>query len=401
MVGIWLFSSLWGCASRGPSAAPPPPVADAPTVSGDCRFDEPVADEPVEADGLRRVPPDHPHIVYVGRIDCSDPSGPRFSHPSVTVAVRFEGTSLDLELQDGGLGTVETTNYFDVVIDGGPATVLEVSPDRTRYVLARDLEPRVHTVVVAKRTESGPKVPNSGLTTFRGFRVAGDARLLPIERPSRRLEVVGDSLAAGYGIEAAVDGHAPYTSRNANGNLALGALAARELGAEYLAVVYSGRGMTANYEGAPGDTLPEMYDRVLPDEPDSPRWDFARWVPQVVVVGLGSNDVTAPEFDRQDFREAYVSFLGRIRGNYPHAVVLVESPTEDWRGPSPEVAARIREDLITIVETRRAAGDDDVHIVAFPHVEGPPFGEDFHLTTAGHEQLAEHLVARIRELTDW
>ena len=107
---------------------------------------------------------------------------------------------------------------------------------------------------------------------------------------------VGDSITCGYGNEISTmkPDAFHYTTQGSNANLAWGAVAARQLDAEYVAVAVSGRGVYRNYSGAAGDLLPVIYDKTLPDDATAPAWDIARYTPDVVVVNLGTNDFSPP-----------------------------------------------------------------------------------------------------------
>lgn len=378
--------------------APPGGLTDAPDA---CNFVGEVALGPVGKDGLTDVPPNHPYLRYVGRFDCSDPAGPTFAYPAVALHARFTGDALDLRLADHGRGGT-STNYFDVSLDGQPTFRLEVTPSREVYELARGLPPGEHTVAIVKRTESAPGgKSNSGKGEVLGLRLRDGATLLPVISPPRRLEVIGDSITCGYGNELSTTdpGSAHYTSRNSNANLSFGALAARALDAEYVAVAYSGRGISRNYAGGAGPTLPQLYLRTLPDEQTGAPWDVTRLVPDVVVINLGTNDFSTPGVDRAAFRARYTEFLAALRGYYPRApfVATVGPMLTDAYPPGAQALTNAQADVKEVVQARHAAGDSRVYFFAFTP-QTSPFGEDWHPTVATHQRMAAELVPFLRDL---
>src|SRR5690606_13457961 len=137
-------------------------------------------------------------------------------------------------------------------------------------------------------------------------------------------EFIGDSITAGYGNELSVDDPTDhgYTTRNSNARRAYGAIAARRLNAEYVAVAASGRGVSRNYADEPGTLVPELHERTLPDEA-SPLWDHSRYQPHVSVLNLGTNDYSTPGVDRELFRERYQQFLTVLRQRYPLTTLIV------------------------------------------------------------------------------
>ena len=372
----------------------------APTVlgsSGVCGFSAPVVYGAPGADGMVDVPANDPNIYYMGRIDCR-PEGPSFAFPGVSMRVRFQGDALDLRLRDSGTGTPQSTNYYDVSIDGAAPTRLDVSAGDQVYPLARDLSGAEHSVEIVKRVESNS---NSGKGQVLGFRVRAGATLLPSAARPLRVEFVGDSITCGYGNEISTttpdDFH--YTTLNSNANLAYGAVVARQLDAEYVAVAVSGRGVYRNYSDGAGDHLPVIYDKTLPDDGAAPAWDFARYTPDVVVVNLGTNDFSPPGPDHAAFTAAYTSFLSQLRGHYPSALLLavVGPMLSDGFPVGVQAWTTIQSDVAGVVSELTAQGDPNVHYLALTP-QSSPYGEDWHPTIATHQSMAQTVAAEITRL---
>ncbi|NLN63199.1 MAG: SGNH/GDSL hydrolase family protein [Myxococcales bacterium] len=383
--------------------------------NGVCGFTTPVDLGAPDDDGLVNVPPNHPDIIYYGRVDCSDASAPAFAHPGISIRMRFTGTSLDMRLQDFGAGrSPDTNNYYAVIIDGEAPEKHEVLPTQELYELARDLPEGTHTAEIFKIGESGPSgSPNRGKGAFLGFRIDDGAQVLPLEARGRRIEFIGDSITCGYGNEVSVSyadisenpADYTYTTRNSNAWLAWGAVAARALDAEYMAVAYSGLGMARNFNGASLATLPERYLRTLPDEADGPTWDPQRAVPEVVVINLGTNDFSAGltldtiEAAQAQFRDTYVQFLADLRDHYPAAtfIAAVGPGLSDYYPEGLTIWTRIQDDLAQIIAQRHDDGDDRVHSLVIPP-QTEPYGEDYHPTAATHAAMADRLLDKLDEL---
>ena len=356
-----------------------------------------------DTDGFARVPPAHPSILYFGRIDCSDPNAPAFAHAGISIRMRFEGEAVRLHLKDFGDG--KAFNYYNVIIDGRAPERLEVSPYEEGYLLAEGLPAGPHTVEVFKRGESCPgDRPGAGKAAFLGFSIRGDARVLPLKPNPLRMEFVGDSITCGYGNEVStmVPEKYPFTSENENAYVAWGAIAARELEAEYMSVAYSGRGMYRNWDSFPGETVPEMYLKIFPDEPDSPLWEPSRYVPDVTVVNLGTNDYSenAPDIDavKRHYRIEAARFVETLRGYYPDtAIILAAGPMLSDSYPAGyDALSDVTAALTDIVLTRRHAGDDRVYFLSLsPH--SAPWGEDWHPSAASHRRAADELIRFIEE----
>lgn len=373
-------------------------------VPNPCEFTEAVTIGDADADGMVRIPPNHPDIFYMGRVDCADPEAPAFAFPGVSIRIRFEGTAVDMLFRDNG--NASHINYYNIIIDDGEPEVLEMSPDQERYELARGLEDGEHTLEVFKRVESLPGAPGKG--ELLGFRIEAGMSLLPVTERPLRMEFIGDSITCGYGNEISTDtpDDFPYTTENSNAYKAYGAVTARILDAEYMAVAYSGRGMVRNYGGEFGDTLPEMYLDTIPEDSGSTKWHPEWYVPDLVVINLGTNDFSEGLEDdidgydamREDFRATYIEFLETLRGYYPDAVIVAAiGPmiSNSWP-PGYNALTSIYDDVTEAVTARQDAGDDGVYMINFP-THGAPYGEDWHPTAETHQEMADALVAFLDE----
>ena len=240
----------------------------------------------------REVLPTDERIRYTGRIDFTDEEQPTFSSPGVYEEMRFRGDAVTVRIkdqyQDG------KNNYYDVFIDDQEP--IKLIPQRRvfEYPIDVDLEYGEHTVTVAKRTEA-----TIGWGKFLGFRVNGQIIDPGIER-SRKLVFVGDSITAGSGVDAtngsaecSEDGWGqPY--HNVDHSYAV--LAARSFDADYHVTAVSGIGLVQNYDTRwDARTMPDVYDLLYLEQKDSPAWDTDQFVPDAIVIALGTNDFSTGE----------------------------------------------------------------------------------------------------------
>ncbi|MBN1605643.1 MAG: endo-1,4-beta-glucanase [Polyangiaceae bacterium] len=308
--------------------------------------------------------------------------GARYAWSGSGFVARFQGTGVSVRLEDD-------KNQHTVVLDGTLRDTLKTDGRREPYVLARGLAPGQHRLEVYRRTEAlfGP----TELVEL----LVDDGQLLEAPAaPERRVEVVGDSISAGYGNEGP-NTSCPFSADTENHYASYGAVLARALGAELQTVAWSGRGVVKNYNGEPGDPMPVLFERTLPEEQSS-RWDFSR-VPQAVVVNLGTNDFsTEPDPSADTFVAAYRALLERVRSVYPSAFVLCTV------GPmlGGEDLSRARRGIADAVRQRRASGDD--RVVAYEmQTPNPSPGCDWHPSTATHARMAEELGGELRRELGW
>jgi lysophospholipase L1-like esterase len=350
-----------------------------------------------------------PNIRYVGRVNKTADAA-AFAFPAVQIETVFEGDAIDMRLKDFGSKSKTATNYYWVIVDG-KASKLAVCADREVYPLARGLGAGEHTVTVVKRTESGPGgQPNKGKGEFLGFRVRTGTALKPAAKPERLLEFVGDSITCGYGndLSTTKPDDFKFTSANEDAWNAYGALTARALKADYVAVAASGRGVIRNYSDFTGLLVPEIYEKTLHEDSAAPAWDHKGYSPDVVVVNLGTNDyspgLTTEELDAHHaaFQKGYIDFLTRIREVHAAATIIaVVGPMLGDSYPTGYNAlTNVKKVLQAAVAARNTAGDANVYYLAFA-AQSSPYGEDWHPTIATHQKMADALTTLIKTQKSW
>jgi hypothetical protein len=231
-------------------------------------------------DAMTFIAADNPSIQYFGRWDMTDPLRPRYSWPGVYICAEFRGTRIGVRLLD-------TTDYFNVYIDGALHGVFHGSrrggPD---YIVADSLQEGRHSFRFSRRN-----ITFEEPYTFCGLLLGEGGEILPPAAPPlRKMEFIGDSFTAAESDEAtvqALDWEARYPVTNIDAGFA--PLIAKHFGAQYHTTCRSGSGMYCDWQGNLNQTIPARFDRTLM-ESVQPKWDFAKWVPDVVVVCLGLND---------------------------------------------------------------------------------------------------------------
>ncbi len=269
-------------------------------------------------------PADNQLIQYTGRIDFTNKKLPRYWQPGVYAKARFAGTYCNVILNDEMLWG-KNHNYLEIVIDDTILYRLQTKGKRDTIRVAKDLSNDIHTILIAKNTEA-----NIGYIEFVGLQCK---RLLPLPfKPARKMEFIGNSITCGYAVEDTSGkdrGTAPYE----NAYIGYAAITARHFKAAFNCTVKSGIGITISWFPL---IMPEMYDRLDPEDPNS-KWDFSRFRPDVVVVNLFQNDswlVNMPDNDQFKARfgktppgadtivSAYKRFIQQVRERYPDAYII-------------------------------------------------------------------------------
>ncbi|GAA0526574.1 SGNH/GDSL hydrolase family protein [Rhizomicrobium palustre] len=238
-----------------------------------------------------------------------------YAWPGVWFEAQFAGPAVDVKVDD-------SLDNLYVYVDGAHKLTL-TRPGKTTVSL-KDLGPGAHIVRLEKASET-----QNGSGAFGGFYVPSSANVLPAPVYQKKIEFIGDSYTVGYGnasrgqicTTADVD-DTTDTSR------AFAPAVAKHFGAAYRIHAFSGRGIVRNYNGiVPGETLPYLYQFTLFDKSVGVAEDG--WVPDVIVIGLGTNDFSTAlhageawatrEALDQDFVAKYIAFVKDLHAKYPAA----------------------------------------------------------------------------------
>jgi lysophospholipase L1-like esterase len=330
----------------------------------------------------------------------SDSMNPSGSWGPIYLKAKFEGTSVGIKLKDAA-------NTFAYSIDGGPMKVLGPT-SATEHALASGLADGEHTLELARRSEGG-----FGKTVVGGLVLdPGKNLLAPEPRPAHKIEIIGDSISAGYGDE----GGGGNTPANQNGYMAYGPQLARMLDAEWSVVAHSGQGMYRNGCEALPPTARHMPDEFkLTQHPAVPggNWDFGAWKPDVLVIALGTNDFSDyppgscahPTDDA--FESAYGAFIDFARGVYPKAEIFALGT---FLSTASNQFGTCNQDICNVIGAKKAAGDAHLHCVdpGFTSTTGAwlPDGTYYvgdwtHPTVASHTLIANRLRDIIRPVMGW
>lgn len=313
----------------------------------------------------------------VGRFDESDPARPTSSWSGTTFRTRVSGSSLSVSF--GGAGDV----IFQIEIDGQPAGKLTTQWGDHSYEVATGLSEGEHDVVLVRRNEGF-----FGDVAMLGFEPGPGATLVPTPWPyAHRIELIGDSLTAGYGIEGD-SATCPFSGATESFYGTYGAIAARNVGAAVHAIAYSGKGVFQNYSGDPSEPMPELWRRTLTNTAAS-TWDFSRFTPDVVVVNLGSNDFSS-NIGESDFVGAYVALLGEVRTRYPSAMIFCVT-WKDWGATHGG----------WVTEAMAMTGDTNLRHLGFSVDPADGLGCDYHTNLITNQKLGAVLTEALRAELGW
>lgn len=328
-----------------------------------------------------------PGIVYEGRCAVDATGAVRLGFPGVAVHLNFHGSSLSLKAT-----AADDDLYFDVSVDQAAPTLLTLHKGVGDYVVMKSDKAADHAVVLTRRNESW-----QGTVEIDGFSFGAGGKLLAAPQlPKRKLMFIGDSVTCGE-LTAYEPGRDMKARINTNARLSYGMVLARRLGAQCNLVSYGGRGIIRDWQGI-RDTrnAPQFYELALPDEPGL-AWDHSRYVPDAIGIQLGTNDFSQGIPDQNEFVNAYVQFIEKVRRDAPEAVIVVmDSPmvdNDETRGPR---RSALHFYLRQIVER---IGNPKVILASLKHYPGVP--GNTHPTGKEHEAIASELEPVFRHALGW
>lgn len=290
--------------------------------------------------------------------------------------------------------------------DKEPSRRFSLDADEADYVLYEGKTDTEITLTICKYSE--PEYAVCGIAWIE----TDSKTLLPPPTPkSHRIQIIGDSITCGYGVEGSLEDMVLETAKE-NPAKAYSLLTAGALDAEAEIVAWNGKGVITQYIGEEENTpvndwlVPMLYeytdagcerDFFHRKKEDWEFWNHDSYIPDLVIVYLGTNDASytrcIPERNRE-FEDAYTAFLERIHQNHPAAKILCTLGTMDQR-------------LCDSVETA-------VNTFLLLHPEGNAFylrlpmqeeadglGTFWHPTAITHKKAAALITARAKEIMGW
>ncbi len=254
----------------------------------------------------------------------------------------------------------------------------------------------------------------------RGFR--SDGTFLPVRDRRFKLEFIGDSITSGegtYGAEDDTDWLSMYmgTSRN------YARMVSDALDAEYRLISQGGWGVLCGWDNDPRHNLPSRYEKIcglaageMNEKLGAGKpYDFRSWIPDAIIVNLGTNDASAfeqPEWtdpvtgqsfkqhkepdgscrpeDLARFKQAVIDFLSMLRRNNPTSHIV-------W------TYGMLGYDLTFAITDamnsyQKAAGDLNIAFLQLPNTTELTVGSHAHPGEKSHARAAQVIIEYLRSI---
>lgn len=232
--------------------------------------------------------------------------------------------------------------------------------------------------------------------------INADGEIAPTVPLQRRIEFIGDSITCGFGIEGkcAEEG---FRTATENPYINYASKAARSFGAEYNLISWSGVGVyssdTKTDEINDSWVVPSYYSYTdLATEgvigiDKHIEWDFGSFVPDVIVINLGTNDKSYTKGipERVDgFKLAYEKFVRDVRKKNHNAHIICA------------LGMMGAELYPTIAEVVDKLDDDRIHALEFDvQRDEDGIGCEQHPNFVTHNKAAVKLSEKISSITGW
>lgn len=307
--------------------------------------------------------------------------------------------------------TINGDNNAKMTVDNGSAARIAVfvngerkldkmilSPSQT-FTVFDDEQPVQGVVRVLKISEA-----SSSLAAISKITTDKQGTITPTAASPLKIEFIGDSITCGYGVDDPDRNHHFKTSTEDN-TKTYAYKTAQNLNADYSMVSVSGWGIISGYSSngtkQASSQLPKYYDRLAVSwtningvNPRAVRWDFKTFIPDVIVINLGTNDATYTKGNStkiDEYKEAYIQFLKDIRSKNPEAYIICS-------------LGMMGQDLCSAVEAvvksySELTGDTKVSYLKFANqsfIDG--IAADWHPSEKTHEKAATLLTNKIKSI---
>ncbi|MDF9841686.1 MULTISPECIES: SGNH/GDSL hydrolase family protein [unclassified Paenibacillus] len=317
------------------------------------------------------------------------------------VAFTFYGRKAEITLKgDSIASTGNNLARIGIYVNGVRVIDEQINQPLVTYtVFESDTEQEI-TVTVIKLSEAA--MSTAGIQAIRVDAAEG---IKPAPAGIYKIEFIGDSITCGYGVDDEA-GTQAFSTATEDVTKAYAYQTARKLEADYSMVSYSGYGIitgyTENDQKLTTHLLPDYYEQVGKSEgrfdntllPQELTWDFSRFVPDLIVINLGTNDDSYTKDDtvrQAEYAREYAGFLETVRRCNPHAKILCTlGIMGDRLYPYVEQA---------VSRYTEETGDTNISSMKFDVQQAADgYASDFHPSPVTHHKAAGKLADRIKEL---
>ena len=283
----------------------------------------------------------------------------------------FDGTKLVLKLKGDNIAVGDNPiDYARIAVYvDGKRVVDEMINCAEKEITVIDHTENAQSVVEIIKLSESP-MSAVGIEAF----AEGSAEALP-EKPLK-IEFIGDSITCGYGVDDEDENH------------------------QFTTGIVSG--YTEGDEPISEQTIPQFYcsygfsrGNFAGTAPQDIPWDFSKYIPQIIVINLGTNDDSycRDYKDRQAvFSKLYADFLAVVREKNPQAYILCTVGIMGER-----IFPAVEEGIKIYLKSH---ADSKISSMMFHEQDGANdgFAANWHPTEKTHKKAAAVLTEKLREI---
>jgi hypothetical protein len=370
-----------------------------------CLFSVPVQSQEIL---MKDFAADSSHVKPTGRTYFSDGilwtafsgAGASFTITAKKLTVTFAGDSgARVRKADGNSNLARVAVY----VNGQRVIDERLLKQEQTYTVFDGNEMQTVSVDVIKLSETAMSIAG-----IKKFSTDEDAIVIPSEAKSHRIEIVGDSITCGYGVDDENCNH-HFSTATEDITKSYSYKTAQALDADYSMVSISGWGIISGWtdDGTKkiDQQLPPYYDKFGfsyntydgGKQAQTTNWDFSCFIPDIIVINLGTNDDSycAGKQEREDdYSKHYTEFLKIVRKNNPDAHIICSlGIMGDRLFPAVQKAA---------ADYTNETGDANISTFHFtPQNSADGYAADWHPTETTHIKEAALLTAEIKSVMAW
>lgn len=283
-----------------------------------------------------------------------------------------------------------------------PTQRITLSQRENHIVLFDSPEEKIVTVRVMKFSECA-----FGYAGLKSLEIDGTLLEVPSTplRDQLKLEFIGDSITCGYGIEGVWEKDT-FTTAQERPDKAYAFLTAKALGADIQLCSWSGIGLISNYVDPETIMLPDTHWLMQANWPYTDKslalrlgiepevWDGSKYQPDIVVIHLGTNDISwvrGMEERRLEYTAQLRHLIEAVHRRSPKAKICccLGIMGEALNESVAEAVELFKKDFPAV--TAKA-------VLFTQQLESDGIGADWHPSALTHKKAAALLAAALRSL---
>lgn len=288
--------------------------------------------------------------------------------------------------------------YVAVFVNGKMTQRFSLPDSEKTYTLFESEKAETVTIKLMKMSEAA-----FGKVGIKKLIIDG---LAPVPTPKKqhKIEFIGDSITCGYGIEG-VWNKDNFCTEQENPTKNYAAIVTRNFDADSNYISWSGIGVISRW--VPEDVNEPLNDWLMPmiypytdagysnDLKQEPfeSWDFSRFQPDVILVFLGTNDLSYTrnvEERVNHFGTEYGKLLSFVREKNPDAEIFCTLGTMGQE-LCPEIEKQVK-----------LQNDSKMHYIQLDRQsEEDGIGADWHPSETTHKKVAAKLTDEINKVMNW